>query len=671
MSSPEGLSRRRYLGATGAVAFGAVWRFPAESTVSSLQAERPVEVDRTVGDLVVLPADPETLLTGVIDVGPDSDFSQSTELLVRLSASDGSVLASEFAEISETGEWEVVFDLADAEPGQPIEIEVTEDDEVTLVTVPGVIGAVTGSITFSNQEAVDEARVVVVVEDVYLEVGGFVAIYEESPAGPIRGVSEFLPAGTRRQTVEIQLEDPVEGETTLVAVAHVDSDVDRSFGHVEDTGVDPPYLEYGDPVFDEALVAGHFPPVTETTTRADDTGGLPPGLDVGVGAAGGLVGVWLLQKVRNPPGTGQQGEKPTDEDDRDTENRPPHAQIVSHPENPKPGHPVLFDGALSFDPDRGDHVVEYDWTIGESEPTGQRVVHVFGTPGEVDVTLTVTDRYGASGASTRTVTVQDTGGTLALSDAHPDAGGRDHEQLHDEFLTFENVGDAKLTLGQWTIHDAAEEEGRVTKGDHTFTIPSGVTLEPGATLTVHTGSAPPTDEYEETDSERHLFWNKRWPVWNNDADVVVVSDDAGHPVLATRYERTTRGAYEFEDITPASLVDWFPPVTVKSGDATTVGPVSLASEFEPTAVSNAVEFVASALFLRGTKQFVSSWALLTSFFLISGVTWLVSIIVWPQAQSIPLGIPLMLLLGSLVLTIAGEILVLLQRTIGSIVDPGG
>lgn len=666
------LSRRRYLGATAAVTLGVAGCSPEVAKVSTLQVGRPIEIDRTVDDLVVLPAEPGALLTGVIDVGPDSEFDQSTELLIRIFTSDGVVLNEEYAPISDTGEWRVFFDLSDAEPGQPIEIAVTDDGEVTLLTCPGVIGAIIGSLTFRNQEAVDEARVVI-VEDVYLDIGGFIAIHEESLAGPIRGFSEFLPGGTERQFVEIQLDDPVEGDTTLIAVAYIDSDVDRFFDHIDDPALDPPYWEYGDRVFDDALVAGPrttIPPTTSRTQTPSDgaNGGLPPGLDVGVGGAGGLLGVWLLQKARKPPGKKQQGEKPPDEDDGDTENRPPQAQIVSLPENPKPGHPVLFDGALSFDPDRGDHIVEYDWTIGEHSPTGQRVVHVFGKPGEVDVTLTVTDRYGASGTRTRTVTVQETGGKLALSDAHPDTSGRDHEQLHDEFLTFKNVGDAKLTLGRWTIHDAAEEAGRVTKGDHTFTIPRGVTLESEATLTVHTGSAPHTDEFEETDSDRHLFWKKHWPVWNNDADVIVVTDDTGHPVLATRYERTTRGEYEFEDLTPTSLLDWFPPVNVKTGDTTTLRRVSLVPEFEPVAVSNAFEFVAGALFLRGAKQFVNSWALLTSFFLISGLTWLVSITIGPLAQSIPLGIPIMLLLGSLVITIAGEIIVIVQRTMDSTVD---
>jgi len=253
-----------------------------------------------------------------------------------------------------------------------------------------------------------------------------------------------------------------------------------------------------------------------------------------------------------------------DEREEDEEpNRPPTAAIRHRPEEPTAGRPVRFDGLGSVDTDG--RVVAYRWSVGEGpDRTGAVLVHVFEDEGEHEVTLTVEDDDGATGQTTATVEVEPGEGELALADVHPDSPGRDHESLHLEYLTFENVGEGPLDVEGWTVHDAAEEEDRVREGEHTFEFLDPLELDPGATVTVHTGERP-ADAPADTDTEHHRYWGRTWPVWNNEGDVVVVKDEKDDPVLAARYERVGDG-YEVEPIDPERLELLFPDVRPPADD---------------------------------------------------------------------------------------------------------
>ena len=71
-----------------------------------------------------------------------------------------------------------------------------------------------------------------------------------------------------------------------------------------------------------------------------------------------------------------------------------------------------FSGTGSTDPDGT--VVRYDWSFGDgSTGTGATVSHTYADAGSYQVTLTVTDDRGATGSTTRTVSVQQpTGSTI-------------------------------------------------------------------------------------------------------------------------------------------------------------------------------------------------------------------------------------------------------------------
>ena len=156
-----------------------------------------------------------------------------------------------------------------------------------------------------------------------------------------------------------------------------------------------------------------------------------------------------------------------------------------------------------------------------------------GTTDDVEV-RTVIDPNGtampvaADGGSTpstpsSTATGTDAGETsggdgLGVAAIHEDAAGDESANLNDEYIVFENTGDTSIDLSGWTVRDAA---------DHTYQFPSGFTLDPGAQVTLHTGSGG--------DSATNLYWELGTPVWNNDGDTVIVENDSGTIVLEEEY----------------------------------------------------------------------------------------------------------------------------------------
>ncbi|PSQ17382.1 endonuclease [Halobacteriales archaeon QS_8_69_26] len=109
-------------------------------------------------------------------------------------------------------------------------------------------------------------------------------------------------------------------------------------------------------------------------------------------------------------------------------------------------------------------------------------------------------------------------GPLAVATVHADAAGDDRENLNDEYVVFENVGEEPLDLSGWTVEDEA---------GHTYAFPDGFVLDLGDRVTLHTGSGA------DTDSDR--YWGAGGAVWNNGGDVVVVRNADGEVVLSVEY----------------------------------------------------------------------------------------------------------------------------------------
>lgn len=146
-----------------------------------------------------------------------------------------------------------------------------------------------------------------------------------------------------------------------------------------------------------------------------------------------------------------------------------------------------------------------------------------GTASPVERRVTI----GGDGASTASATpVTTDGGTatteesgaLAVKTVHADAEGDDRTNLNDEYVVFENTGSQPLDLSGWTVADEA---------DHTYTVPEGVVLDAGTTVTLHSGSG--------SDTATELYWNASGPVWNNGGDTVIVTNADGEEVLRETY----------------------------------------------------------------------------------------------------------------------------------------
>jgi micrococcal nuclease len=144
-----------------------------------------------------------------------------------------------------------------------------------------------------------------------------------------------------------------------------------------------------------------------------------------------------------------------------------------------------------------------------------------------DTEFTERDRYATAEAEARTAgrglwtcatgtAVPDGGSTdgpLAV-DAHPDAAGNDNENLNDEYVTLRNVGDETLNLTGWSVSDATDKR---------YTFAPGTTLEPGASVTLYTGSG--------TDTESERYWGRTSAVWNNGGDTLTVRNETGGVVV--------------------------------------------------------------------------------------------------------------------------------------------
>lgn len=127
----------------------------------------------------------------------------------------------------------------------------------------------------------------------------------------------------------------------------------------------------------------------------------------------------------------------------------------------------------------------------------------------------------APGATpTRTVTPTQTASEsgLVVAEIHADAEGNDNENLNDEYVVFENRGDEPLDLSGWTVGDEAGK---------TYTFPDGFTLDPGARVTLHTGSG--------SDTATDLYWGRDGAVWNNGGDTATVRDADGNVVAERSY----------------------------------------------------------------------------------------------------------------------------------------
>ncbi len=123
----------------------------------------------------------------------------------------------------------------------------------------GVVGAShVASASISDQTSGGQT---VVVDEVYLPEGGFVAIHDsslnnggEDVLASVRGTSGYLEAGNHSNVV-VTLDEPLAEDDTLVAMPHRDTDGDRVYSFVSSGGAaDGPYTADEEIVVDTANV---------------------------------------------------------------------------------------------------------------------------------------------------------------------------------------------------------------------------------------------------------------------------------------------------------------------------------------------------------------------------------------------------------------------------------
>jgi hypothetical protein len=125
---------------------------------------------------------------------------------------------------------------------------------------------------------------------------------------------------------------------------------------------------------------------------------------------------------------------------------------------------------------------------------------------------------GNTTAGTQTVAENRDEGKLSVAGLSADADGIDTNNLNDEYIVYENTGDAPLDLSGWTVTDSS---------DTTYTFPDGFTLAPGEQVTLYTGSG--------TNTDAKLYWGRATEVWNDGADTMTVRNADGEVVLQRSY----------------------------------------------------------------------------------------------------------------------------------------
>ncbi len=109
-----------------------------------------------------------------------------------------------------------------------------------------------------------------------------------------------------------------------------------------------------------------------------------------------------------------------------------------------------------------------------------------------------------------------------------------------EHVRLTNTGDQPANIGGWVL--AAFKEKRV------FRFPAGYTLQPGATVTIHSGSNATLKQNPPTD----LYWDSE-PIWANRGDMALLFDAAGNE--QARYVYTMRGEPDLDAEPEKRLVE--------------------------------------------------------------------------------------------------------------------
>jgi PGF-CTERM protein len=174
------------------------------------------------------------------------------------------------------GTWEATFEttFVNAIEGTDFDITVEQAENAGSDPLIDESGTVEGpptvnALTFNDQEVVATGTQTVVVQNVNLSEGGFIAIHQGGAGGPVIGNSDYIAEGTSRTNIPIALSETLpQGETTLVAMAHLDTDGDQTYEFAGGS-LDGPYP--GDNFVSSATITAGQPTTTATPTTTTAT----------------------------------------------------------------------------------------------------------------------------------------------------------------------------------------------------------------------------------------------------------------------------------------------------------------------------------------------------------------------------------------------------------------
>jgi hypothetical protein len=122
-------------------------------------------------------------------------------------------------------------------------------------------------------------------------------------------------------------------------------------------------------------------------------------------------------------------------------------------------------------------------------------------------------------ASAETVETK-TASAVRIAGVQYDSPGTDrggNRSLNAEWVRIKNFGSRPKALGGWTLRDLAGHVYRFEK----------FRLGAGKSVKVHSGRG--------SDTAAHVYWGRRWYVWNNDGDKATLKNAAGRVVSVKRW----------------------------------------------------------------------------------------------------------------------------------------
>lgn len=210
-------------------------------------------------DEIVLRNGPRQTISGQADLPPGTNLT----IHVRSSADNTDLNETLDVSVREGGTFEVTTDaFAGALSGIRITAWVTRNGTRISQRYDGVMRPYDpGTITFTDQRVAADGGTVV-VDSVMLSDGGFVTVRRGSANGSVIGVSEFRAPGLH-ENVSVELDEPIDGTETLVAVLHWDTNDNEAWDFPEHDG---PITLGGSPLSASATVTVSTPSATPSAS---------------------------------------------------------------------------------------------------------------------------------------------------------------------------------------------------------------------------------------------------------------------------------------------------------------------------------------------------------------------------------------------------------------------